>query len=61
MESARPLLRGVDLDDRQDERVGSRPCTADGLPLVEVGSLAQALTALEALREGEQPELCPTG
>ncbi len=34
VESARPLLRGVDLDDRQDEWVGSRPCTADGLPLV---------------------------
>ncbi|MDP9823743.1 D-amino-acid dehydrogenase [Nocardioides massiliensis] len=32
--AARPLLRGVDLDDRQDEWVGSRPCTADGLPLV---------------------------
>jgi D-amino-acid dehydrogenase len=28
-----PLLRGVDLDDRQDEWVGARPCTADGLPL----------------------------
>jgi D-amino-acid dehydrogenase len=32
--AARPLLRSVDLDDRQDEWVGSRPCTADGLPLV---------------------------
>ena len=31
------------------------------LPLVEVGSLSQALTALEALREGDQPELCPAG
>ena len=40
-----------------DEAVRSAP---DGLPLVEVGSLSQALTALEALREGEQPELCPT-
>jgi PDZ domain-containing protein len=29
------------------------------LPLVEVGSLSQALTALQALRAGEQPELCP--
>jgi D-amino-acid dehydrogenase len=28
-----PLLQGVDLDDRQDEWVGARPCTADGLPL----------------------------
>ena len=28
------LLRGVDLDDRTDEWVGSRPCTVDGLPLI---------------------------
>ena len=28
------LLRGVDLEDRQDEWVGSRPVTPDGLPLV---------------------------
>jgi D-amino-acid dehydrogenase len=34
VEAARPLLRGADLDDRVDEWVGSRPCTADGLPLV---------------------------
>ena len=33
-EAARPLLRGADLDDRQDEWVGSRPCTTDGLPLI---------------------------
>lgn len=32
--SARPLLTGVDLDDRQDQWVGSRPVTVDGLPLV---------------------------
>lgn len=32
--AVRPLLEGVDLDDRQDEWVGSRPCTPDGLPLV---------------------------
>ncbi|MCW2961854.1 MAG: FAD-dependent oxidoreductase [Thermoleophilia bacterium] len=31
---ARALLRGVDLDDRRDEWVGSRPVTPDGLPLV---------------------------
>ena len=31
----------------------------DGLPLVEVGTLSEALVALEALREGEQPALCP--
>ena len=34
VESARPLLAGVDLDDREDEWVGSRPVTADGLPLI---------------------------
>ena len=33
----------------------------DGLPLVEVGTLSQALTALEALREGDEPELCSAG
>lgn len=33
-EAARPLLTGADLDSRQDEWVGSRPCTADGLPLI---------------------------
>lgn len=29
-----PLLAGADFSDRQDEWVGSRPVTADGLPLV---------------------------
>ena len=33
-DAVRPFLAGVDLDDRQDEWVGSRPCTADGLPLL---------------------------
>jgi D-amino-acid dehydrogenase len=33
-DAARPLLRGADLDDRQDEWVGPRPCTPDGLPLI---------------------------
>ncbi|MEO9153510.1 MAG: FAD-dependent oxidoreductase [Lapillicoccus sp.] len=33
-DAARPLLRGADLDHREDEWVGSRPCTADGLPLI---------------------------
>lgn len=32
--AARPLLAGADFDERQDEWVGSRPCTPDGLPLV---------------------------
>jgi D-amino-acid dehydrogenase len=27
-------LAGIDWDDRRDEWVGSRPCTADGLPLI---------------------------
>ncbi|MEV4900404.1 FAD-dependent oxidoreductase [Citricoccus sp. NPDC055426] len=31
---ARSLMTGMDLDDRQDEWVGSRPVTPDGLPLV---------------------------
>lgn len=29
-----PMLRGVDWSARTDQWVGSRPCTADGLPLV---------------------------
>lgn len=33
-DAARPLLRGADLDARQDEWVGARPCTPDGLPLI---------------------------
>lgn len=32
--AARELLSGIDLDDRADEWVGSRPVTPDGLPLV---------------------------
>lgn len=34
VDAARPLLRGVDLDERRDEWVGSRPCTPDGLPVI---------------------------
>ncbi len=30
------LLRGAHLDVREDEWVGARPCTADGLPLIGV-------------------------
>lgn len=33
-ETARPLLSGVDVDDREGEWVGARPVTPDGLPLV---------------------------
>jgi D-amino-acid dehydrogenase len=29
-----PLMDGLDLHDRQEEWVGSRPCTTDGLPLI---------------------------
>lgn len=32
--AARPMLGEVDWNQRRDEWVGSRPCTADGLPLV---------------------------
>lgn len=32
--AATPMLSGVDWSARTDEWVGSRPCTADGLPLV---------------------------
>ena len=32
--AARPMFDGIDWDSRHDEWVGSRPCTADGLPLV---------------------------
>ena len=34
VEATRPLMRGIDLDNREDEWVGSRPCTIDGLPLI---------------------------
>ena len=33
---AKPFLRGADLEAREDEWVGSRPCTTDGLPLIGV-------------------------
>lgn len=32
--AATPMFDGVDWDSREDEWVGSRPCTADGLPLI---------------------------
>lgn len=32
--SVRPLFTNMDLDDRHDEWVGSRPVTPDGLPLI---------------------------
>lgn len=32
--AVRPFLRGAAFEERADEWVGSRPCTADGLPLI---------------------------
>jgi D-amino-acid dehydrogenase len=43
--AARPLLNGVDLDHRQDEWVGSRPCTTDGLPLIGATSSPRVYAA----------------
>ncbi|WP_372698862.1 NAD(P)/FAD-dependent oxidoreductase [Arthrobacter sp. JSM 101049] len=31
---ASPMFTGIDWEDRQEEWVGARPCTADGLPLI---------------------------
>lgn len=36
IDAARPLFDDVDWDAREEEWVGSRPCTPDGLPLVGV-------------------------
>ncbi|MGH3425143.1 MAG: NAD(P)/FAD-dependent oxidoreductase [Nocardioidaceae bacterium] len=36
IDAARPMFTGVDWDAREEEWVGSRPCTADGLPLIGV-------------------------
>ena len=43
--ATRPMLSGADLDDRADEWVGSRPCTADGLPLVGATRSPRVFTA----------------
>ena len=43
--AVRPLLRGADLDNRQDEWVGSRPCTRDGLPLIGVTTSPRVFAA----------------
>lgn len=32
--AAQSMLRGLDFDNRKNEWVGARPCTADGLPLI---------------------------
>lgn len=34
IDAAKPMLTGIDWEARTDEWVGSRPCTADGLPLI---------------------------
>lgn len=43
--ATRPLLNGVDFENRQDEWVGSRPCTPDGLPLVGATRSERVFTA----------------
>jgi D-amino-acid dehydrogenase len=43
--ATRPLLNGVDFENRQDEWVGSRPCTSDGLPLVGGTTSKRVFTA----------------
>lgn len=45
VQATRPLLTGVDLDHRHDEWVGSRPCTADGLPLIGATTSPRVLVA----------------
>jgi D-amino-acid dehydrogenase len=45
VEALRPLVDGLDLDDRREEWVGSRPCTADGLPLVGATSSPRVFVA----------------
>ncbi|WP_416952388.1 NAD(P)/FAD-dependent oxidoreductase [Nocardioides sp. T5] len=39
------LLRGAHLDHREDEWVGARPCTADGLPLIGATSTPRVFAA----------------
>src|SRR5699024_12335187 len=34
IEAAKPIFAGIDWEAREEEWVGSRPCTADGLPLI---------------------------
>ncbi len=54
-EAARPLLRGADLDHRQDEWVGSRPCTADGLPLIGATEVPPRVCRGRARHVGHHP------
>jgi D-amino-acid dehydrogenase len=45
VDAVRPLLTGVDLDDRRNEWVGSRPCTPDGLPLLGATASSRVFVA----------------
>ncbi|MGV9743885.1 NAD(P)/FAD-dependent oxidoreductase [Rhodococcus zopfii] len=45
VEATRPLLGGIDWSAREEEWVGSRPCTADGLPLVGATRSARVFVA----------------
>jgi D-amino-acid dehydrogenase len=45
VDAVRPFLSGVDLEDRRDEWVGSRPCTADGLPLIGATASSRVFVA----------------
>ncbi|QIK74351.1 NAD(P)/FAD-dependent oxidoreductase [Nocardioides piscis] len=45
VDAVRPLLSGVDLDGRDDEWVGARPCTSDGLPLIGATSSPRVFVA----------------
>lgn len=42
--TTKPMFQGVDWDSRQDEWVGSRPVTPDGLPLVGATKLPNVYT-----------------
>ena len=63
VDAVRPFLSGVDLDDRRNEWVGSRPCTPDGLPLLgprppRRGCSSPAATACGASRSARSPGSC---
>jgi D-amino-acid dehydrogenase len=45
VDAVKPFLRDLDLDDRRDEWVGSRPCTPDGLPLIGPTASARVFAA----------------
>lgn len=41
LDTVRPLLRGMDLEARQDEWVGPRPVSTDGLPLIGASRISR--------------------